>query len=89
MKPRLLALTLSIAVLFLGSSIAWAQAPAGPGGMGQGGMMQMMGMMQQMGDLMARAGDPSDEAVLPASPPPKPGGAGVRLGRQRGAMRSA
>ena len=52
MKPRLLALTLSIAVLFLGSSIALAQAPPATGGMGQGGMMQMMGMMQQMGGMM-------------------------------------
>ena len=52
MKSRLLVSILSLALVFLGASVALAQAPAGPGGMGEGGMMQMMGMMQQMGGMM-------------------------------------
>jgi len=46
---RLMALTLSVAVLILAFRVVQAQAPADPGGMAQGGMMHMMGMMQQMG----------------------------------------
>lgn len=54
MKARFMAVTLCLAALLLGPSAVLAQAPAGPGGMGQGGMMQMMGMMQQMGGMMER-----------------------------------
>lgn len=46
MKARSMGVTLFLAALFLEPSAVLAQAPAGPGGMGQGGMMQMMGMMQ-------------------------------------------
>lgn len=52
MKSGLLALTLCLTVVFLASHVPLAQAPAGPDGMGQGGMMQVMGMMQQMGGMM-------------------------------------
>ena len=52
MRMRMLASSLCPAVVFLVASIATAQAPAGPEGMGQGSMMQMMGMMQQMGGMM-------------------------------------
>jgi len=52
MKMRLLALTLCLTVVFLGSPLVFAQTPAGPGAMGQGGMMQMTGTMQQMGGMM-------------------------------------
>lgn len=52
MKGWFVAVTFCLAVMFLGPSAAVAQAPAGPGGMGRGGMMQMMGMMQQMGGMM-------------------------------------
>lgn len=52
MTRRLSGLTPCPAILLLVSSTAFAQAPAGPGGMGQGGMMQMMGMTQQMGGMM-------------------------------------
>jgi hypothetical protein len=47
-----MALTLSVAVVVLAFPAAHAQAPAGPGGMGHGGMMQRMGMMQQMGGMI-------------------------------------
>jgi hypothetical protein len=50
-KP-LLALTRCVAVVVLAFPVAHAQVPAGPGGMGRGGMMQRMGMMQQMGATM-------------------------------------
>ena len=46
------ALILCVAVLVLAVPGAQAQAPTGPGGMEQGGMMHMMGMMQQMGGMM-------------------------------------
>ena len=52
MTKTCMALTLCFAVLVLAVPGAQAQAPAGPGGMEQGGMMQMMGMMQQRGGMM-------------------------------------
>jgi hypothetical protein len=52
MKSTSLSMAFALVLLLIGSSVVSAQAPAGPGGMGQGGMMQMMGMMQQMGGMM-------------------------------------
>jgi len=44
-------------MLFLSSSPAVGQMPAGSGGMGQDGMVQMMGMMQQVGGMMMQMAD--------------------------------
>lgn len=53
MTTRLPALTGCLAALLLTSPLASAQAPAGPGGMGQGGMMQQMSaMMERMAVML-------------------------------------
>jgi len=56
-------------VVVLAFPAAHAQSPAGPGGMGHGGMMQRMGMMQQMGAMMKQM-----QGVAPAGIGEKPPG---------------
>ncbi len=52
-RPARWAGRVTLALLVLAFLVAYAQAPAGPGGMGHGGMMQQMGaLMKQMSEMM-------------------------------------